>query len=280
MKTGFKGIDGLINIEDPQLILLTGTHFIEEFSGDIANNVCFKQGDNKDYDVLEIIRCRKEYVIQRMIINEADVNYRSWYHEGEYTDEELQRIGQAVINLVNAPKRTPTIIEQREVCSYNLKRVVELIEDYANHYADRDDITTLVVVDVLPLSNIEKHIIHTSKRRFRKYIKYRKDQINYLKLIKKFRKISHELKCPILFINNIDLMKKYNTENHTYNYLTKDDIDNIKQVNKYVDKFVILNEDKENNIFNVDVYNAHDKVGTCKLQYDIKCRKFLDYEEQ
>ena len=43
MKTGFEDLDEIINIEEPQLILLTGTNFIEELSGDIANNVCLKQ---------------------------------------------------------------------------------------------------------------------------------------------------------------------------------------------------------------------------------------------
>lgn len=32
MKLGFKELDKIITVEEPQLILLTGTHFIEELS--------------------------------------------------------------------------------------------------------------------------------------------------------------------------------------------------------------------------------------------------------
>ena len=58
MKTGFEDLDKIINIEEPQLILLTGTTFIEELSGDIANNVCLKQ----EGEVLEVVSCKKEYL--------------------------------------------------------------------------------------------------------------------------------------------------------------------------------------------------------------------------
>lgn len=281
MKTGFKSLDEIINLAEPQLILLTGTNNIEELSGNIANNVCFKQGDNKEYNVLEIVRCRKEYIIQRMIINEANIDYRSWYQKGKYTDGELKRIGQAVIELVNAPKRTPKIIEQ-DVWLYDLKKVAQLVEDYANDYADRETVTTLVIVDVFPLSDIQKHIVHTKKRRIRKYLNYLQDRNECLKLIKDLRRISHKLRCSIMFVDNIDLITKYGKEDYTCNYLTKEHIDNIKKVNKYVDKFVILNEDitKDMNIYNVDVYNRKEKIGTCKLKYNSNCRKFEDYKKQ
>jgi len=255
MKTGFNELDKIIDIGIPQLILLTGIHLIEEFSGDIANNICFKQQDDKDYNVLEIVRCRKEYIIQRMIINEANVNYRNWYHKEKYTNEELQKIGKAVINVINAPNRIPRIIEQ-DLELYDLRKVAKLIENYANEYADKEDITTLVVVDVFPLSSPD--ILYNKKKR------------EIFKFIKDLKMISYKLKCPILVL--------YNIENNKCNYLTKENIDNINKINKYVDKFIITNIDKTNT-YNVDVYNKTEKIGECKLKYDCNIRKFYDYKQ-
>ena len=42
--------------------------------------------------------------------------------------------------------------------------------------------------------------------------------------IKKLKKISNKLRCPIIFIDNIDFTPIYNLKNHTYKYLTKKDI--------------------------------------------------------
>ena len=39
---------------------------LTHFHGDIANNICLKQ----ECDVLEIVRCRKEYLIKRIFVNE------------------------------------------------------------------------------------------------------------------------------------------------------------------------------------------------------------------
>lgn len=276
MKTGFKSLDEIINLAEPQLILLTGTNNIEELSGDIANNVCLKQ----ECDVLEIVNCKLGYILQRMFVNLADVNYRSWYRRNEYTDEELKRIAIKIEDVIEGTKKFPKIIEQG-LFVYDLKKVAKFVEDYANHYADRGTpANTLVVLDIFPLKDIQKHLIYSKTRRLRKYLEYRKDRNDCLKLIKELRKISHELSCPIIFIDNIDMMKKYNAD-LTRNYLTKNDIDNIKQVNKYVDKFIILNADKREdiNLYNVDVYNQKEKIGICKLKFDSNCRKFLDYEE-
>lgn len=258
MKTGFEGLDKIINLEDPQLILLTGTHFIEELSGDIANNVCLKQ----ECEVLEVVSCKKEYLIKRMLVNEADVNYKSWTLKDKYSDKELQQIGQATVNLIEVTKRLPIIIEQ-DFNLYNLKEVVKLVSDFANHYADRGiTANTLVVLDIVPLNS--QH-----KGRYRKQI---------LKLIKDLKKISIKLRYPIIFIDNIDISKKHNTDNNTCNYLTKEHIDNINKINKYVDTFIIVNSDNEQrDIFNVDVYDTKAKIGTCKLKYDFRCRKFEDY---
>lgn len=257
MKTGFEDLDEIINIEEPQLILLTGTNFIEELSGDIANNVCLKQ----ECEVLEVVSCKKEYLIKRMLVNEADVNYKNWTLKDKYSDKELQQIGQATVNLIEVTKRLPTIIEQ-DFNLYNLKEVVKLVSDFANHYADRDIVNSLVVLDIFPLNSQHK-------------LKYRKQ---ILMLIKKLKQISSRLRCPIIFIYNIDISKKYNTDNNTCNYLTKEHIDNINKINKYVDTFIIANSDNEQrDIFNVDVYDTKAKIGTCKLKYDFRCRNFEDY---
>lgn len=60
IKTGFNELDKMIDISKTQLILLTGTMFVDILSGDIANNVCLKQ----ECEVLEIIHTRKEYLMQ------------------------------------------------------------------------------------------------------------------------------------------------------------------------------------------------------------------------
>lgn len=270
MNTGFKDLDKIINIEESQLILLTGTYFIEEFSGDIANNVCLKQ----ECEVLEIVRCRKEYMIQRMFVNEANVDYRKWYHKNQYTDEELKRIGQSIVNIIEGTIRLPTIIEQ-DVNLYKLKKVAKLVSDFANHYADKEIVNTLIIIDVFPLGDKLKYC---NKKR-----DYKRNTRESLRLIKNLKKISSKLKCPIIFIDNIDLNKKFNTENYTCNYLTKEHIDKIKKINKYVDKFIILNADetkhiKTINIFDVDVYDRQEKIGSCKLKYDFNCRRFTDYK--
>lgn len=42
MNLGFKELDKIINVEEPQLILLTGTHFIEELSRRYCKQCMFK----------------------------------------------------------------------------------------------------------------------------------------------------------------------------------------------------------------------------------------------
>lgn len=268
LKTGFKGLDEIIDIERPQLILLTGTHFIEELSGDIANNICLKQ----ECEVLEIISCRKEYLIQRMFVNEANVNYRKWYHKNQYTEEEVKRIGKSTLNLIDTLKRLPTIIEQ-DINLYDLRKVSKFVSDYANCYADSEEVKALIVLDIFPLSSERK------KKKGKDSKRYRKES---LKLIRKLKKISITLRCPIIFIDNIDITEKCNKKAQKYKYLTKKEIDNIEKINKYVDTFIIENVDETINVehtdvFNVDVYDQNKKIGTCKLKYDFICRKFGDY---
>lgn len=168
MNTGFKNLDKLINIEEPQLILLTGAYFIEELLGDIANNVCLKQ----KREVLEIVRCKKEYLIQRMLVNEANVNYKKWHFKNQYTDRELKNIGKSIVNLIETTKRLPTIVEQ-DKWLYDLKKLAKVVSNYAKQYADREKVDTLVVLDIFPLSD---------KVKGKSFEKYRRQS---LKLIKK-----------------------------------------------------------------------------------------------
>jgi len=237
MKTGFNELDKIIDLEKPQLILLTGSHHIEELSGDIANNVCLKQ----ECEVLEVVRCKKEYIIKRILVNECNVNYKNWTFKDKYNDDELKQIGKATVDLIEVTKRLPTIIEQ-DFNLYNLNEVVKLVSDYANYYADKETVDTLVVLDLFPINSQ-----YTEK--------YKK---RVIKLIKDLKKISNKLRCPIIVIADINITKK---------------------INKYVDTFIITNSDNEQrDIFNVDVYDTKAKIGTCKLRYDYNCRKFKDYE--
>lgn len=246
MNIGFKGLDNLINIEQPQLILLTGTPFVDMLSGDIANNVCI----NQKCEVLEIVKHKKEYLIKRLLVNNAMVDYKKWTEKDQYTKEELQQIGQSTVNLIETTRRLPTIIEQ-DLNLYNLKKVAKLVSDFANEYADKEKVSTLVVLDIFPLSAI---------------IKSQDEKINTKKsiaFIRRLKKISSKLRCTIILIDNID---------------------NINKINKYVDTFIMINKDEtkklENTyIFDVNVYNSKEKIGTCKLKYDFKSRKFLDYKE-
>ena len=115
------------------------------FRGDIANNICLKQ----EYDVLEIVDCKKEYLIKRIFVNECNVNYRKWSRKTEYTKEELQQIGQKTVDLIEVMKRLPTIIEN----DFSLNELVKVVNNYANYYADREEIQTLVVLDIYPLNS-------------------------------------------------------------------------------------------------------------------------------
>ena len=266
IKTGFNELDKIIDISKPQLILLTGATLADILSGDIANNICLKQ----ECEVLEIIHTRKEYLIKRMLVNESNVNYRKWNQENRYTDEEVKRIGKSVVNLVEVTKRLPTIIEQN-VNLYDLKKVAKFVSDYANYYADREIVNTLIVLDIFPLSEVFKD-------------RFTKKDREIIQLIKKLKNISHKLRCPIIVVDSIDILKKVNKQTNIYNYITKDDINDINTINKYVDTFIILNKnqkEQENpqintDIFDIDVYDKNKRIGTCKLKYDYECRKFLN----
>ena len=104
-------------------------------------------------------------------------------------------IGQATVNLFEATTKLPNIIETNLM---ELKDIKHYIENYANYYADRDTIDTLVVLDIFPLNY----------KTYGKHDKYKSESIRY---IKAFRKISKKLRCPIIcvYFDNIDKIKKH-----------------------------------------------------------------------
>ena len=262
MNTGFKNLDKIVNLEESKVILITGTN-ADILSGDIANNICLNQG----YEVLEVVSHKKEYLIKRLLVNQSNVDYKKWTLKDKYTDKELMQIGQATINLIETTKRLPTIIEQN-MNLYNLRNITKLISDFANRYADRENVESLAILDAFPLN-----AGHIDRRKYRK---------NIVKIFKDMNKISKKLNIPIIIVYDIDIKKKYNSETYQAQYIMKQDIKFIDNINKYVDKYIILNQVRNTqneyaHVFNVDIYNQKEKIDNCKLVYDYKMRKFDDY---
>ena len=133
-----------------------------------------------------------------------------------------------------------------------------------DHYADSEEIQTLIVIDIYPLNSEMKSKFEKENNR------------KNLKLLKKLAKISKKLNCPIIIVMGIDITKKYNKENWNCNYLVKEDINNIDKINKYIDNFIIINVTDRSNICKLDVYSKEKIIGACKLKYDNNIRKFVD----
>ena len=252
IKTGYKELDKLIDLNKAGVTVLTGISFADILSGDIAGNVCLEQ----ECDVLEVVSPKKEYLIKRLLVNNANVNYKKWTLKDQYTKQELQQIGQATVDLIETTRRLPTIMEQ-ELDLYNLRNIAKLIDKWANCYADREDISTAVILDISPLNRETKN--KNEKR-------YKRESV---KLIKKLHKISRKLNCPILLVLGIDLKKQYSS----FKFLKPQDID-IGKINRFIENYLILNCTNENKIFNLDVYNKEGQVRTCKLSYNFDIRKF------
>ena len=258
MQTGFNNLDKIISLKKSKVILLTGTNCADILSGDIANNVCLKQ----NCEVLEVVSHKKEYLIKRLLVNESNVEYNKWTLKDKYTKQELEQIGQNTVNLIEVTNRLPIIIEQG-MNLFNLRKITRIVLDFANVYADRETVSALVVLDIFPLNagNIKR----------RKYIR------NIIKLFKAMNKISKKLNIPIIIVYNIDVEKKYNVETNKANHLEKQDIGYVDKINKYVDKTIIINLDKQQeNIYNLDVYDTNSKIGTTKLNYNFRCRRFME----
>ena len=145
IKTGFKSLDNLVDFSKSGVTILSGFGFADMLSGDIANNICLRQ----ECDVLEIVSCKKEYLIKRLLVNNANVSYRKWAVKDQYTKEELQQIGQATVDLIEVTKRLPTIIED----DFETNKLAKVVDNYANFYADSEEIQTLIVIDIYPLNS-------------------------------------------------------------------------------------------------------------------------------
>lgn len=258
MQTGFKNLDNMINLEKSKVILLTGTNFADILSGDIANNVCLKQ----NCKVLKVVSHKKEYLIKRLLVNECNVDYKKWTLKDQYTKQELEHIGQATVNLIEVTKRLPTIIEQG-MNLFNPKKVTKLVLNFANIYADKETVQSSVVLDIYPLSG--------------EYMDKKIHLKSIIKLFKDMNQISKKLNAPIIVVYNIDVEKKYNAETYQPNYIEKQDIEYVNKINKYIDKTIIVNLDKQQeDIYNLDVYDTNSKITTAKLKYDFKYRKFIN----
>ena len=257
MNIGLKNLDKIVNLKESEVILLTGIN-VDVLSGDIANNICL----NQEYEVLEVVSQKKEYLIKRLLVNQSNVDYKKWTLKDKYTDKELQQIGQTTVNLIEVTKRLPTIIEQN-MDLYNLRNITKLVLDFANRYADRENVEALAILDVFPLN--AGHIDRT---------KYRKNIVN---LFKNMNKISKKLNIPIIIVYDINIKNKYNIETYQPKYVTKQDIEIIDNINKYIDKTMIVNIDKTKEyIYNLDVYDTNSKIETTKLKYDFKYRRFIN----
>ena len=238
MITEFKKLDKLINLNEPEIIAFSGLYLVDMLTGDIANNICLHQ----DCEVLEMVSHNKEYLIKRLVINQANVNYRNWYRKA-YNEKELKQIALSNIGLFETTTRLPNIVE---VNLMNLKDIKRYIENYANHYADRDKIDTLIVLDIFPLN--DEYILKNSERDKR----YTREGV---KLIKSISKICKKLRCPIIFVYFND----------------------ISNIIKYIDKYIIMKEDEQGKGgMKLEVHNKNEIIGTCNIRYDFEHRKFED----
>lgn len=241
MRTGFKALDKIIDIEKPQIIMLVGNGDMPSmFSGDIANNVCLEQG----IKVLEIVDTLKEYLIKRMFVNCSNVNYWKWTQKDKYSDDELKQIGQSTANLIETTRPLPYIIE-RTPFVYERTDLKRIVLNYANDFADRDKVKSLVVLDLNEFS-----FEFTCKARERRKFEEAR------KILKDMKKISKELRCPMI--------------------ITTDSYDKFKKYGKYIDTFITMDKNVVNeDIYDLDVLNSNEKIiGNCKIRYNSEIRMF------
>jgi hypothetical protein len=256
MKTGYKELDEIIDIQIPNMIAITGSteHFRATLSGDIANNICIFQ----EIEVFEVVSTFKEYLIKRIFTNFCDVNYNKWtlkneYESEKYTDLELQKIGLKTLNLIETTKRLPVIVEERTL-QYNKNRILDLLELYANDYADgiAYEREALFVMD---LKKFNMRLYKEDNTKNKKFIKKELKDGKYI--LRKARKICKKLKCPIIFTISKDVLNE--------NML------------KYFDYIIDLKEEDKNGIFNIEVRNNLNVLGNIKLKYNYEERRFENY---
>ena len=87
---------------------------------------------------------------------------------------------------------------------FNLKKITKIVSDFANVYADRETVQSLVVLDIYPLN-----AQYIDKKRYLKAI---------IKLFKDMDNISKKLNIPIIVVYNMSVEKKYNAETCQLNY--------------------------------------------------------------
>lgn len=238
MKTGLNNLDKVFNIEQAQLVLLTGRPFVDMLSGDIANNICLA---NDRFEVVEIVSCFKEYLIKRLFINQAEVNYRKWCLKDQYTENELKQIGQATVDLIEVTKRLPRIVEN-DIFG-GLKELKKYIYNFVNTHADRDVISSLLVIDIYPYNS------YISSQKDKKYYKYKR----FTKAISKYAK---RYNCPIMMI------------------CTNEKI--LEKIKKYADRIINVKDRADDGAFNVNIIENNSIIGSCKLNYNNEYRRFED----
>lgn len=235
MKTGLNNLDNIFKIEQPQLVILTGDSFVDMLSGDIANYVCFTEEHG---EVLELVNCKKEYLIKRLFVNEANVDYRKWTHKNEYTEEELKQIGQATVDLIETTKRLPRIIEND---LWDLKDLEKYIYKFVNSHADRDEIMSLIVIDIYPFNGYP----------YKKEEDYNKNK-NFIKAMSEY---SRRYNCPILVVCTNDFI--------------------LEEVKEYADRILNLG-DRYDSGLNVDIIENDKIINSCNLKWNFDIRKFED----
>jgi hypothetical protein len=255
MKTGYRNLDEIFNIQMPNMIAITGStqHFRATLSGDIANNVCICQG----IEVFEVVSTFKEYLIKRIFTNFCDVNYHKWtlkneYETEKYNDSELQNIGLKTLNLIETTRRLPFIVEER-ILQYDKKKILNLFNVYANDYADgiANEKEALFVFDLNKFNMIldNKQTIKRNKRALKddRYI------------LRNTRKLCKKLKCPAIFTISGDVLKE--------------------NMVKYFDYILDLKGIDENGIFDIEVKNNFNTLGNIELKYNYEKRRFENYEK-
>lgn len=235
MKTGFKELDKVFNFEKAQLVLLTGHNFVDMLSGDIANNICLA---NDRFEVVEIVSCFKEYLIKRLFINQAEVNYKKWCLKDQYTDNELKQIGQATVDLIETTKRLPRIVENDIFGGLN--ELKKYIYNFVNTHADRDEIMSLVVIDIPSFNSYPD-------KKDKKYYKYKR----FTKAISKYAK---RYNCPIVMI------------------CTNEKI--LEEIKKYANKIINVKDRADDGAFNVNIIESNNIISSCKLNYNNEYRRF------
>lgn len=257
ISTGFKELDKLVNLSKPQVIMIVGRgRDHQELSGDIANNICLKQG----LEVLEIVNSRKEYLIQRMFVNEANVNYRDWYQKNKYTDEELKRIGQSTVNIIDSLQKLPIIIEEEWLWPRR-KKIKEIVRDFAEDFGDHYPLLAgIIVLDLFEMNSF----ITSEEEKLKGYKK--KNEKEEQKIIKDMKEISKKTNCPII------ITKHFNNHNKK---IKIEEMRNHKIIKKYVDTFIITDTSSEGYEYNnIEVFGKNGLIGKIKLAYNIEIRKY------